>query len=267
MMRFVCRYSCVRGKIAPKTDERWVTAQDIGPTLLALHGLPQQGHCRGGSLLNPAKNSDVFGTEGFRARAVIWGGRYKYIRNYAVTNKRFYRPGVWAGEKIQTLIPEQLYDLQEDPTETTNLVDSQRELLVQARQIYHDYYNEQTRYELVLEAKGKFYYRFGQNGESVPGEATDRVLLSVVPPLQEVFIDDRPVPVLQTRHRLPSRLSIQDLPLEMPGPHPLQAYDSRLGPIAYIRRVATTNIRARTIVSTNEEFDAVLREWGYLNDQ
>ena len=250
--------------------DKWVSTIDLGPTLLNLEKIPVPEYCRGRSLMTHA-GDDVqpLASEGFRGRAIIFDNRYKYIRTYAPTRKRFYTPDSWSGVKTSFLVPEQLYDLKSDLWESHNLIDEPRAasaILTKARAVFEQYYRDGYRYELVLESKGEFTYEFNVL-KKVSGKSKNRVVLKIedlesLP--KTVLINSKSVPIKATQMRLPITVAPSDLPSELPGDHSLLPPERK--PNAYIRKVLKTNIRARRVVAANPEFEKVLREWGYLND-
>lgn len=92
-------------RVQPGVDrERLIGLQDVMPTLLDLAGLPIPESCDGISMLADARRDVFYGEIGENARAsrMIFDGRYKLI---------------WypAGNRVQ------LFDLETDPTEATDL--------------------------------------------------------------------------------------------------------------------------------------------------
>ncbi len=85
-------------------DDRLVGWQDVMPTLLELAGLPVPASVEGLSMLGNARRTELYGEigRGQRATRMIHTGRFKLI----------YYP---AGNEVQ------LFDLQEDPEELTDL--------------------------------------------------------------------------------------------------------------------------------------------------
>jgi hypothetical protein len=127
---------------AGRTDERLVSLIDLAPTVLDAAGLACPLHIEGYSLLRPPGRSHAFAHRDRldgdydKARAVR-SSRFKYIRNYYPGRERFgcipYREKHDAMRAIrleqlrgnpffdQPCPPEELYDLESDPFEVTNL--------------------------------------------------------------------------------------------------------------------------------------------------
>ena len=97
-------------------DHRLAGLQDVMPTLLDLAGLPIPPTCNGIPLTSQTKRETFYGecNEGSQATRMIHDGRFKAI----------YYP---AGNELQ------IFDLQEDPLELTNLADSLQHAQIRQR--------------------------------------------------------------------------------------------------------------------------------------
>lgn len=265
---------------------RFVSTLDIGPTLLELAGVPVPDYCRGRSLFSQGDDSVIL-SEGFRGRSIIFEGRWKYIRSYEPTNKVIYRPDVWVREKTLFMVPEELFDLQNDPFETKNLVRTEKKLLIDARERYQQVYHVKEAFELVIDNPHGKEFRIslpknvqissreksitiadGSDEIVVRGSVFGRTIIAIKGKLTEapvvIFNNQRSL-VLMTGQRLPLSGPPNALPLEIPGPSTLLPPNGH--ELAFLRRVEEDGQDVRHIVTGNPKFDAVLREWGYLNDQ
>jgi hypothetical protein len=70
--------------------------------------------------------------------------------------------------------------------------------------------------------------------------------------------------LLYTRDRLPIELTLDELPFEEKGSHNLLEISNRS--TAYLRKLWDINREDLKISTVNPEFEKMLREWGYLND-
>lgn len=282
-------------KILPGRVDDYVSTLDVAPTLLKWLSIKEgDAGCAGVSLASyftaerkPSTAEHIITSEGFKARAVLLMGRYKYIRTYEPTDKRVYSAGAWSGEMRQFMVPEQLFDLGIDPDEKTDLLESEPELLQKARQTYRETFGIKDSYELVVESPTKAPFsvtlpaatnvRFEEgdgkvttaNSEvRVQGGSRERTLLEIRSPLATppvVSIDGQPVPLLATSMKLNVAVSPKDLPVETGGRYTLLAAGKSAA--AYLRKVEDDGQTNRRISVGNAAFEKVLREWGYLNDK
>ena len=104
----------------PRSVTQTTQHLDLAPTILDLMGLPPgagfTGHslaalCFGKKLAAP---QTIF-IRGRFNKGIRVGDQYKYIRNFGVYEKR--------GKNLQDFIPEELYDLRQDPLEQNNIID------------------------------------------------------------------------------------------------------------------------------------------------
>src|SRR5690606_3288082 len=149
-----------------------------------------------------------------------------------------------------------------------NLVFQNRPLLEKAQELYKSYYNVQTKLELVIETDEKTNYTVRLSGQkTLKGEVADRIILPISSWDDEkisVTIGDRKVDVLLTSMRLPLPLSL--IP-KLPPEHDPESFLIYPRPNAYLRKVTDQQVQKRKIVATYPEFEKILREWGYLQDQ
>jgi arylsulfatase A-like enzyme len=265
---------------------------DIGPTLLQDAGIPIPDWCDGTSL-NPA-NSDrsaaavasrVMGSEGIRQRAVYFDNRYKFTVSYSTTEKNLFRNGSYSREMYSLFDQDLLIDLKADPREEHNLAGENPVLLDRAKQIFDQYFRTGYLWELVLESPpgDEMIAEMGPRDKPVKFEGLgfrdmgDKVQVYMVANQRGIAYFDRPlasppevrsgesrVPVLNTTARLDLNSMDLGLPVENIGVEALLPVGSKK--TAYIIKVARTDFQARKIVAGNPQFEAILREWGYLND-
>lgn len=93
---------------------------DLAPTILDLLNLPVPPDFQGISLEPsfagvPPRLKPVIFLRGRFNKGILLNQRYKYIRNFGVYEKK--------GKLLQDFIPEELYDLQQDPLEEKNIID------------------------------------------------------------------------------------------------------------------------------------------------
>lgn len=94
---------------------------NLAPTILDLLNLPARVDFRGFSLAaatvgeNFPQKETIF-LRGRFNKGIRLENRYKYIRNFGVYEKR--------GKAMQDFIPEEIYDLQNDPLEQKNIIDA-----------------------------------------------------------------------------------------------------------------------------------------------
>jgi len=281
--------------LAPRRVDDYVSALDAGPTFLEMFQIPGREECAGQSLVpymqgtaTAALKNHVLGSEGFQGRAIVFDGRYKYIRSYEATNKRVYSSGPGSGDMHLYFVPEQLYDLAQDQDEEHNLVDENAALLARAREIYGETFKVQDSYELVVESakskpvdvlfppgthvdfeEGEGHVVQEADGVRLTGKDRARYVLEIkdLPQavLPEVHIGGQAIHLAMTSMKLPLDVTPTRLPLEDAGRYTL--YDPAPGDVAYLRRVEDDGRRDRRIQTGNPAFDKVLRQWGYLNDK
>ncbi len=270
-----------------------VSLLDAGPTLVDFAGLSSLGYCDGMSLrpyleaptLEKAKER-VLGTEGYGRRGVVFDNRYKYVRAYAPIKKNVFAPGAYGGEMAQILIDEELFDMEKDPHENVNLAFVDENLLDEARKHYDQFYDVQSEYELVLESPNPVTYRVWMqskadlslpenskaiefsDGVRVLGDLKQRAVIRIRqwrPGKITVNFENDKQEILLTSLALPIDLSLVDrLPREFLRENKKPETITR--PRVYLRRIIRDEIEDRQIVAGNPQFEEILREWGYLND-
>jgi arylsulfatase A-like enzyme len=267
-----------------KVSQNIVSSLWIGKTILSMHGVNQSDvdQCAGENLLNfidpisDATDYPIIGSEGFQARAVVMNNRYKYIKTYEPTSKRIYNNERWSGVKTFFLKKEQLYDLSNDPQETKDLSLDRPELLAHLNKGFRNYFKINSKYELVLEAKGKstfairpdiFFQPAGKDGpDSIyKGEFIDQLRIpfdySREWKLPKVEINGIAIPIKATTLKIPFPEVATELHEEDWG------WLRTTGvPSAFIARIVDEKRGDRKISLGNPAFERVLREWGYVNE-
>jgi hypothetical protein len=268
-----------------RVSENIVSTLWIGKTILSMHGANKSkvDQCAGENLLDfidiipDGEDYPVIGSEGFQARAIVMNNRYKYIKTYDPTSKRIYNNERWSGVKKSFLKKEQLYDLVDDPVEARDLTLDRPELLADLRKGFRDYFKIDSKYELVLEAKGKatftirpdiFFQPIGKKSGSdsiYKGEFVDqlRIPFEYRPDwiLPIVEINGIEIPVKATTLKIPFAKDVKELPEEDWG-----WIRTTSVPSAFIARIVDENRSDRKISLGNPAFERVLREWGYVNE-
>lgn len=276
--------------------QNYVTALDVGPTLLESFAIPMQTNCAGRSLVKAVKSglmSDdlvqrAFGSEGFQGRAIFFDGRYKFIRLYEPTDKLIFDGHYYGGERRLYYKDRQLYDLAEDPNETKDLVSVDAQLLGRAESLYDAFYGVKDAYELVVDDPGERPFdvdlpvgtvarseyddvrveTLAGGAVHVSGRDRRRSTIRMAPApsgIPAVRIDGVAVPVTMTSMRLPLTMMPTELPREQGGRYTLLEPGTKSE--AFLRRVEDNGQDNRRIVTGNPRFEKVLREWGYLNDK
>ena len=275
----------------------YVTTLSAGPTLLADFGISDEGRCAAASLKpsidQGTLQTDVvakpFGTEGFQGRAIVFDGRYKFIRTYEPTDKTIYPPNGFVGDPSLYLRQRQLFDLKTDPDEANDLSLAEPALLARAEGIYRAFYDIKDAFELVLDLPDTDRFdvvipaaanaavddpgiAVSRDAERTrfSGEGRRRVIIRLHAwsgSLPEVQVAGTALPVTMTSMRVPLKVAgnFADLPREAGGRGSLLGLGEK--PAAYLRKVEETGQSDRRIVTGNPKFESVLREWGYLNDR
>lgn len=135
---------------------------NLMPTILDLMGISQ------GVLQYAPTSNDVIFMRGRFNKAVRVKDKYKYIRNFGVYDKR--------GKKMQTFIPEELYDLENDPDEKNNIIDNEISIRREMQKILDEFEpdpeeniikfsnpkNEKINGEIIADGKFESYSLDGQ---------------------------------------------------------------------------------------------------------
>lgn len=279
------------GQSKPKDIHDIVSTLDVGPTILDWHGLATPSQCDGRSLRGYYSDSmqspaRLIGSEGHRGRALILDGRYKYIRTYEATDKLVFSEGTLLGVRKQLLVPEALFDLTVDPDESRDMIADSPDLAAIMRQLFHEYYEIKTEYELIIddpqtqgiEAQFSVHdavrslrpgLEVESHGEvsSVKTNVGGRSVVGMlsVTQMPSVKIGGKLMPIGLTNLGLPLVGTPSSLPLEVGGLDTLLPMGKE--PKVILRRVENNGQVSRRILAGNPRFEAVLRQWGYLNDQ
>lgn len=262
----------------------------LGPTLMKLANLEPMPSCSLPSLFEPGEGPNrpisTIGSEGFRARSIIYDGRFKYIRSYEKTSKRFYQPGAWSAFPLDYFTPESLYDLQLDPMEEHNLVARPNQELIHARHRFEEYYGLQRAYEFIVQTSepGEIFLESVQPIRLL--DDREQLAAALQKPVHlepgtyrlkfmqtgeekgrfpQLYFKGQPLEIRYTKSRLPlSPDAFEKLSAEFDTKNLL---NPESGVEAYIVSRYTGDKEVYEIQTTNSEFAKVLREWGYINDQ
>lgn len=275
--------------------EEYVSNIAIGPTILDWADIAIPEYCEASSLIGaeppPLNQSiekeNIIGFEGFRMRGILFDQRYKYIRSYETTEKRMYSDDTLSHERSFVLVPEQLFDLQQDPNENHNLIEENIRLKQAARQKFADYYGFSDKYKITIHPKKSSDLSLTFTEGRAPKiqapptlklktEGTQVTLFGNISDRTEIFVDhlsqwpkilinETRVGEFATRDQLPIK-NLAALPAEINKYDDLtSSYNSHDATII-VRHLYFDNMKARAIKSGNMEFEQVLRQWGYLQD-
>ncbi len=274
--------------------EHFVSNIAIGPTILELTATPIPSYCEASSLLPQISErptvenlKNIIGLEGFRMRGILFDQRYKYIKSYETTEKRLYSEDKLGHQKSFVLEPEQLFDLIQDPQEEHNLIDIDSELKTIARQKFAQHYGFTQGYkitvypdktsELAILLRGvspsairgygslsvKSLGAYTEISGSI-STATEIFIDGALEEWPKIFLNSSYVSQYATRTQLPLE-NISAIPTEITSSdHVAGSYENEASIV--ISRVYFDNMKSRMIKSGNIEFEAVLRQWGYLQD-
>jgi hypothetical protein len=209
----------------------------------------------------------VIGSEGFEGRSILFENRYKYIRCYRSTDKRFYRPDHFSTLFYSFFAEEQLYDLQQDPGERHNLI-NHLELRNQAHTLFQKFFRITYTYQLVIEnPEGKEITVADHQGSLLHHSREKRVLILNDELGNRTFtvrLDQTLLPLHLTAMRLPNLLASEALPIESKGEEHLLSPNTKA--FAYLQRVENENLQERKIMAHDPTFEKILRDWGYLHE-
>jgi arylsulfatase A-like enzyme len=281
----------IRSPGLPKgTVSEFSSTLALGPTLMKIANLPTLPSCSLPSVFEkeegPDASAQILGSEGFRARSILYEGRFKYIRTYEKTSKRFYQPGTWSAYALQYFTPESLYDLLMDPEEKHNLAARANQELMTARDHFEEYYGLRRAYELIVQTteSGELFLKSTSPLHLI--DNNDALSAALQNPLQiapgtyrlkfftsgdageqlpTLYFNGQAVALRFTKSRLPlSADAFENLFVELDTKNLLTAEP---GMQAYLVNIFTGDKEVYEIKTMNSEFEKVLREWGYINDQ
>jgi hypothetical protein len=154
-----------------------------------------------------------------------------------------------------------------------------------ARKLFDEYFRTQYLWEVIFESPdgSEMSAQFDARDAPIKFQGLDlieengHVVLNMLNNKRGIATFDHPlaslpkvtsgsieVPVLNTYAKLNLGTTDLGLPVENIGEDALLPVGSKK--LAYLRKVAKTDFQARKIVAGNPQFEAILREWGYLND-
>ena len=264
----------------------FVSTLDVAPTLLSIANIEVPSYCDGESFRKSATRN-LLGSEGFRGRSIIFDNQWKYIKSYEPTDKFVFSESGWVRKRRLFMVPEALYNLSSDPEERQNLIHQNIPVLNRARRLYREYFNIGHAFELVIDDPNGVGWKVSLPRDlkvevsrtSVAVETTEtaslfegsepgRYVLTIRGDLRyepSVDFGNREASILKTTQRLPVRISPDSLPLESGGEQTLLPITESGG--VTLRRIYDDGQASRRIILGNPRFDAILRDWGYLNDQ
>jgi arylsulfatase A-like enzyme len=274
-----------------------VSLVDLAPTILSQAGITPPSWLSGSPLLflsgsRPTilPTTRTLGIEGFREQAIVFDNRYKYIKAYRPTRKRLYSDGDWFSRFEEVFVPEQLYDLLASADEEVNLITQDEGLTQRARELYRRHYGMTIASELTIEtpdrdawvarvpgtpdsddlkAQGisetreKSFSHLSGSGKQRWTFRIYGVTDSTLPSLS-VSIAGTSIPTRLTSSRLPIRVPLNTLPVEEFGVSSLPELTYKS--VAFLRQVESSKTKERKIEPLNAEFEKILKDWGYLNE-
>lgn len=266
--------------ISPAVHRRPVSTIGAGPAMLQKAGLDvrlcgESSRATGAMVAKHLSGEgDVavvpFGIEGYQQRAVVFDGRWKYVRAHEPTVKKMIPVRGWSMFPADVFVREELYDLEADPAEKKNLASEGAPtdgIIARARKEYERFYKVTTGFELVIEAPHGELVQVPGLGHEVSGQKRVVIALPSGFSLRDlkVLVAGNAVAIDSMAWRLPLRAKHWPvLPREVRGEGALLPVSHE--PNAYLRRVPVNDTEVRRIVSGNPMFDQILREWGYLHD-
>lgn len=263
----------------------YVTSLDIGPTILNLFNIKTPEWCDGISLFSKdkLKTRSVVGSEGENQRAIVLKNRYKYIKSYGSSEKRLVPDEGYLSFKGSIFIKEQLFDLENDPNELTNLV-SNRTLLHTLRNAFNSYYSINDSADLIIDNPSndsievilsqvdrdslpsdlKFVLKGSDSVLRIENEKRFHLHFSKLPShLPKIKVGEKELVLTYTSMKLPfiSLQSLEKLPQEDIN---LDQIPYSKSATAYIIRTRNDQALHRQLSFGNTSFEQIFKEWGYL---
>lgn len=273
----------------------FVSNLDIAPTLLDIANIKVPTYCFGKSLDPLLENPTLelhdnfinrsIPTEGFRARGAVIKNQFKFIKNYHPIEKKIFAPGSYLSENAKIFSTEEIYDLKADAFEKNNIRFKKPLIRSNLNLEFRKVFPLEQTFELILDLPNKevatlTFDRIYENLNLSNATLVQNKLEVVVkdslrykidarqlfdhPP--EVKVNQKILPLYFTKLRLPIHpLSSDELPIEDQGD--FQLLKSTKEPMLYLRKIEVDQIHERQInAHGNAQFEKILRDWGYLND-
>jgi hypothetical protein len=278
-----------KGQTDRKKVKNFVSTLQVGPTIIEQLTSQVPYRCYLPKLPitdeEDSQLTNILPIEGFRERAILFDGKYKYIRAYEPTVKRVHSGDGYMSQMRPYFVKERLFDLVSDPEEDNDIKSDHVQRLVDARNIYRKAFKIEVGFELVIELKDPAELKielpdfarvknlsenFIQSGQIILSKEPIKgrhsfVLSDLKGKYPVVYLNGIQIKLFYTRNKLPLEISSSEqLPFEDLGSEHL--FPSNQLNIAYLRKIWDPNREELGIRVSNPEFEAMLREWGYLND-
>ena len=253
----------------PKKHQQWISNLSIGPFILNQFDIPTPDYC---FYQNIDDEKEVLPISGFRKQAILFQGRYKYIRSKEVTKKRMTGINSFTLNKRSVLIPEQLFDLEQSPQEETRSYS--KTLLKKLRQYYTDTFKISTFYQINFQSPhdGSLIIR----SNILPNNDQDKKKFKLVDdhyllqqhtrnislkfnsqPTITVYFNDQNIPIYTTSSQLP----LNTPPVELTPVAPIRSNQIQ----AWITK-EEAQTRSTKISAKNIKIERMLKQWGYLQE-
>lgn len=267
-----------------KKVDRYVSNLSLGPTIMKAFNLKPPAYCYSKEdLLSPTKQKkeEVILSEGLDSRSIIFKKRYKYIKRVGPINKYIVEPGKLSKTDVQIYVKEQLYDLNNDPTEQLNLIYANPNLLSEARTHFKQAFELEEHYELTFALKGtsRFSYQTIEKDEKnpflKPRRKKDRLYTyeGVIQDQLTITLNSKVKKILNLKiNGKKEEIFYTNLALKLGDNFiltklPLNNIEKKPAGIKVLLKKKSSNEKvAAKIVATNPEMEAILKEWGYLKD-
>lgn len=260
-------------------------SHDVGTTIAGIYQL-SGSQCSGSDLLNirPNDRKRVVGFTGPSQNAILLGGRYKYIRSNAVTERLILERNSVFRRPANIFVDEAVYDIIRDKHERVNLAKTDSKLLAQLRRHFDHYFDGETywRLDIVRKEDSKAsvfidprdwpkladkFLRFALNvnmGRYELAEIRTRIKFTQEPThYPVVIIDSKPIKTTLSSFRFAGRFSPNSLPSEQASSIPPATGSN----FSVLMKIVRLKFNRNGIIIGNTRFKEIFREWGYLDDQ